>query len=180
MLVSLQPESSCIASIKSLDWYAIASRAALIIWFLLAPLVNPKIAPLAYISQWGAPNPVKAGTMYTPPLSLTFFAKYSVSAASLTSLSSSLIHWITAPPTNTDPSRAYWTFPSIPTAIVVRSPFLLLIIFSPVFISKKQPVPYVFLTLPSSKQVCPNKAHCWSPAIPAIGTLTPPVPPKLA
>ena len=40
-------------------------------------------------------------------------------------------------------------------------------------------VPYVFFTSPALKQVCPNSAHCWSPAIPEIGTLTPPFPPRL-
>ena len=37
-------------------------RAARIIWYLLTPLVNPTIVPLAYWSQYGAPNPVNAGT----------------------------------------------------------------------------------------------------------------------
>ena len=36
-------------------------------------------------------------------------------------------------------------------------------------INKKQPVPYVFFTLPFSKHACPNKAACWSPATPLIG-----------
>ena len=35
-----------------------------------------------------------------------------------------------------------------------------LIASSPVFISKKQPVPYVFLTWPFLKQHCPNSAAC--------------------
>ncbi len=39
----------------------------------------------------------------------------------------------------------------------------------PVFISRKQPVPYVFLAMPGSKQAWPKSAACWSPAIPAIG-----------
>ena len=33
-----------------------------------------------------------------------------------------------------------------------------------------QPVPYVFLLSPCSKQVCPNNAACWSPATPQIET----------
>ena len=99
------------------------------------------MAPRAYMSQWGAPKPVKAGTTYTPPLSGTFRAKYSLSAASVMRRSSSRSHWITAPPTNTLPSRAYWTFPSSPAAMVVTSPFRLRTSFSPVFINKKQPVP---------------------------------------
>src|SRR5690625_5755019 len=39
----------------------------------------------------------------------------------------------------------------------------------------KQPVPYVFLTIPDSMHLCPNRADCWSPAIPAIGTFVPKV-----
>jgi hypothetical protein len=34
--------------------------------------------------------------------------------------------------------------------------------------SMKQPVPYVFLADPGSKQAWPNVAACWSPALPAI------------
>ena len=32
---------------------------------------------------------------------------------------------------------------------------------------------YVFFASPSEKQVCPNKAACWSPAAPAIGIALP-------
>jgi hypothetical protein len=38
------------------------------------------------------------------------------------------------------------------------------------FISMKQPVPYVFFANPRVKQFWPNKAACWSPAIPAMAT----------
>ena len=41
---------------------------------------------------------------------------------------------------------------------------------SPVCMSMKQPVPYVHLICPASKQVWPNRAACWSPRSPAIGT----------
>ena len=44
---------------------------------------------------------------------------------------------------------------------------------SPVFISRKPPVPKVFFASPAEKQVCPKSAACWSPAIPATGTSTP-------
>ena len=43
----------------------------------------------------------------------------------------------------------------------------------PVFISTKQPVPYVFFAIPSEKQHWPNRAACWSPAIPAMGISSP-------
>ncbi len=38
----------------------------------------------------------------------------------------------------------------------------------PVFIIQKHPVPYVFFTSPCSTHNWPNKAACWSPAIPQI------------
>ena len=41
---------------------AMASSAARITCSRLVPLVIPRMAPLAYMSQWGAPRPVKAGT----------------------------------------------------------------------------------------------------------------------
>ena len=71
---SLRPESSCIAFNTSLTWYAIDSSVALTRWALLAPRVRPIIAPLAYISQYGAPSPANAGTTYTPLVSFTLFA----------------------------------------------------------------------------------------------------------
>ena len=37
-------------------------------------LVKPKIPPLAYISQYGAPRPVKAGTTTTPSVSSILLA----------------------------------------------------------------------------------------------------------
>ena len=66
--------------------------------------------------------------------------------------SSSRSHWMTAPPTKIEPSSAYCTRPFKPTAIVVTSPCSLSIAVSPVFMSKKQPVPYVFFASPGVKQ----------------------------
>ena len=37
----------------------------------------------------------------------------------------------------------------------------------------KQPVPYVFLTMPGWWQAWPNVAACWSPAMPATGMAPP-------
>jgi len=82
-------------------------------------------------------------------------------------------HWIAEPATNTLPSSAYSTRPPAPQAIVVSSPCFDGIARSPVFISMKQPVPYVFFAIPGSKHPCPNSAACWSPAAPAIGTSQP-------
>ena len=39
------------------------------------PARQPKIAPRAYGSQYGAPRPVNAGTTYTPLVSFTLVAK---------------------------------------------------------------------------------------------------------
>ena len=55
--------------------------------------------------------------------------------------------------------------------MVVSRLFAEAIGFSPLFISRKHPVPYVFFTDPGSTHICPNRAACWSPAIPAMGTL---------
>ena len=48
--------------------------------------------------------------------------------------------------------------------------FLEIIGLAPLFIRRKQPVPYVFLTEPGVVHICPKRAACWSPAMPAIGT----------
>ena len=82
---------------------------------------------------------------------------------------SSLNHLTTAPAINTLPSRAYLgLFSVLPAARVVRRPFFEAILSSPVFIRRKQPVPYVFFASPFSKQHWPNNAACWSPATPHI------------
>src|SRR5574344_1203614 len=43
----------------------------------------------------------------------------------------------------------------------------------PVFMSIKQPVPYVVLTSPRLKHPCPKRAACWSPMHDAMGTSNP-------
>ena len=55
-------------------------------------LVNPDKTPLALESQYGAPNPTKAGTKYTPLLLLSDFVTYSVSLAFLINFILSLAH----------------------------------------------------------------------------------------
>ena len=94
---------------------------------------------------------------------------YSESVEESINFISSRSHWIEAPATNIEPSSAYTTLPSMPQAIVVTSPFFEDTGISPVFISRKQPVPYVFLASPALKHVWPKSAACWSPAAPAIG-----------
>ena len=44
----------------------------------------------------------------------------------------------------------------------------------PVCSRMKEPVPYVFLAMPTSVHAWPKSAACWSPAIPLIGAATPP------
>ena len=73
-------------------------------------------------------------------------------------------HCTAAPATNTLPSSAYVTCgragsPSA-QAIVVSSPFAELRASVPVFSSMKQPVPYVFFTVPGAKHACPKVAAC--------------------
>ena len=40
---------------------------------------------------------------------------------------------------------------------------------APVCINTNEPVPYVFLAIPSAVHAWPNNAACWSPAIPVMG-----------
>src|SRR2546427_9705599 len=70
-------------------------------------------------------------------------------------------------------SSAYSVRFPIRHATVVSRLFLDAIGFVPVFMSMKQPVPYVFFTMPGWVHAWPNSAACWSPAIPAIGTRPP-------
>src|SRR5574344_65620 len=86
--------------------------------------------------------------------------KFSHSLALLKNFILSLNHCTAEPPTNTLPSKAYVVFPPIFQAIVETNPCLEVINFSPEFISKKQPVPYVTFPVPYSWQHCPNKAAC--------------------
>ncbi len=106
-----------------------------------------------------------------PPLSSTERASGSTSAADEISPRLSRSHWMSAPAIATDPSSAY-TGGALPRRYptVVSRPCQLCTIRSPVLRSMKQPVPYVFFASPGSKQACPNRAACWSPRSPAIGT----------
>ena len=90
--------------------------------------------------------------MYTPFESGTDSAKRSISGAEEISSSSSRSHFIVAPPIKILPSKAYCTSSFMPSAIVVSSLFFDTTGTEPVFISIKQPVPYVFLTSPLLKQ----------------------------
>src|ERR1044071_7198239 len=85
-----------------------ASSAARAKWAAVVPRVMPEIEPRAYWSQWGAPRPAKAGTIYRPPEALTLLASFSISVEDLTMPRPSRSHWTTAPPMKTLPSRAYW------------------------------------------------------------------------
>ena len=71
------------------------------------------MAPLAYMSQYGAKRPEKAGTKNAPPESSTSEAIASVSAALLMIFRLSRSHCTAAPVIAMEPSSAY-----------VHSPFL--------------------------------------------------------
>ena len=131
----------------------------------------PQMSPRASGFQYGAPSPVNAGTMYTPPVLGTPRARNSVSSAVRTRCISSRSHWMRAPATNTLPSSAYCTCGASGgvAAMVVTRLFCDTGACSPVFMSRKQPVPYVFFAWPGSKQHWPNSADCWSPATPRMG-----------
>ena len=61
-VVSRTPLSASMASMTSRDWYAAASRAARAMCPLLMNRVSPTIAPRASPRQYGANNPLNAGT----------------------------------------------------------------------------------------------------------------------
>src|SRR5699024_8599228 len=107
----------------------------------VVPLVNPNTAPLALLSQYGVPNPTKAGTIYTPSVDATLFAYVSLSGAFGNILSPSRNHCMAEPAIKILPSNEYSTFPSNPHANVVNNPWSDATPFSPVFINMKQPVP---------------------------------------
>ena len=67
---------------------------------------SPTIAPRASERQYGANNPENAGTKYTPPLSATWRASVSLSAAPLMMPSWSRSHCTAEPVTAIEPSRA--------------------------------------------------------------------------
>ena len=98
--------SLTIASITSAFWNAMDSSVARTMCARPVPRVSPTMAPRPYISQYGAPRPVNAGTTYTPPELSMDRAMPSVSAALLTSFISSRSHCTAAPATNTEPSSA--------------------------------------------------------------------------
>ena len=118
-----------------------ASSAARTMCARPVPRVMPTMVPRLYMSQYGAPSPVNAGTRNTPAVSGTLSAICSLSAAFLISFISSRSHCTVAPPMNTLPSSAKVGLPSSRHAMVVSSPFWLSTGTSPVFISMKQPVP---------------------------------------
>ncbi len=69
-------------------------------------------------------------------------------------------HCTTAPPTNTLPSSAKMAARPRVHAAVVSNLLRDALAWMPVFMSMKQPVPYVFLTMPGEKQHWPNRAAC--------------------
>ena len=117
------------------------SSAARAMCATVVPRVSPVMVPRASAFQYGAPKPVKAGTIITPPASGTLSASDCTSALPLIALSPSRSHWTTAPPTNTLPSVAYCGWLPICAALVTSKPFCDGWNLSPVCISRKQPVP---------------------------------------
>src|SRR5256885_3921782 len=135
----------------------------------VVPRVRPASTPRAYWSQCGAPRPANAGTRYTPCGSVTCAASASTSDDDLMIPRPSRSHCTTAPAMKMLPSSAYSLRWPMRHATVVSRLCLDVIGFVPVFISMKQPVPYVFFTMPGWVHAWPNSAACWSPAMPAMG-----------
>ena len=148
------------------------SCAARIICSRLVPRVRPIRQPRAYMSQCGAPRPVNAREhgirrRYPAPSWRSIphrgFRRKRISSRS---------HWITAPPINTLPSRAYWVFPQYGCRLWLAGRFC----FRkpvPCIHQQKAACPVSVFASHASKQVWPNSAACWSPAMPAIGTSPP-------
>ena len=65
--------------------------------------MTPRASPF----QYGANNPEKAGTKYTPPLSSTVLARSSISGALLISPMLSRIHWTSYSVMAMEPSSMY-------------------------------------------------------------------------
>ncbi|MNV66184.1 hypothetical protein D3C71_1589260 [compost metagenome] len=91
--------------------------------------------------QYGAPRPVKAGTIITPPESGTLCASDSTSLLVEMARSPSRSHCTTAPPTKTLPSMANSGCTVACAALVVSRPFCDVWNVPPVCMSMKQPVP---------------------------------------
>src|SRR6266566_151449 len=142
-------------------------------WAAVVPRVTPATRPRAYWSQCGTPRPANAGTRYTPSGSATCDANASTSDDDLMMPSPSRSHCTTAPAMKMLPSSAYSVRLPMRHATVVSRLCLDAIGLVPVFMSMKQPVPYVFFTMPGWVHAWPNSAACWSPAMPAIGTAPP-------
>ena len=103
------PESSCITSRTSLDLNAIDSNVALIIASRPESRVSPNIAPLACMSQYGVPNPAKAGTTTTEESGFFFASREAISEVELRSSIISMPfcnHCTAAPAIKTLPSKA--------------------------------------------------------------------------
>ena len=91
-------------------------------WAAVLPRVRPVMVPRASGCQYGAPSPVKAGTIITPPESGTLCASASTSLLLLIACKPSRSHCTTAPPTNTLPSRANSGWDPVWAALVVIKP----------------------------------------------------------
>ena len=100
------PDALVMASTTSRVWNAIDSTTARARWARPAPRVRPRMVPRAYGSQYGAPRPVKAGTMTTPAVSSTDSASGPICAASSMIPSPSRSHCTAAPVTKIAPSSA--------------------------------------------------------------------------
>src|ERR1051325_1810294 len=171
--LSLIFASACMARRTSATWNAMPSSAARAMCAAVVPRVTPATRPRAYWSQCGAPSPANAGTRYTPSGSVTCAASASTSDEDLMMPSPSRSHCTTAPAMKIEPSSAYSVRSPTRQATVVSRLFFDGTGFVPVFISMKQPVPNVFFTMPGCVHAWPNRAACWSPAIPAMGSVPP-------
>ena len=106
---------------------------------------------------------------YTPFVSGTLDANFSISFALSIIFNPSRSHCIAEPVTGTSPSTAYVHFPSKFHAIIVSTPPGNVWNFEPTLIFKTLPVPLVHFTVPASIHASANNADCWSAITPRIG-----------
>ena len=159
------------ASVISRVCQAVASRTARAMCALVTYRVRPAITPRASERQYGANRPEKAGTKYAPPLSSTDERERLDlgGGGDQAHLVAHPLHQRTG-----DGDRALQGVDRLSgrrcgSRPWSAGPLYELTGLSPVFISRKVPVPYVDLASPSEKQVWPNRAACWSPSAEATG-----------
>ena len=139
------------------------------------PRVIPQMRPRASGRHCGEPSPVRAGTKWTPPVDSTLVGERARSPPPTRSRrarreATASPRRPRAPSPRRRTRAARPERPRQPSSTGRRraGPRR-----SPRLTSTNVPVPYVAFASPGAKQPWPKRAACWSPAIPATGSVTP-------